>query len=181
MAHTGMVPILDLLVGRGACGVCPGFSQAKGLKANRVGFELPGSRGHGGKLAGANRRHRPQEKSIGMDTLEHGLQATLKADEENASAPPAATSLSPLAVVALSALGIVVGCAIVSQVSPWGSLGRYQFIHLRDSTLVRIDTTSGALSACYYKGRNIGQPATCFPWSQTSRDFLPAADAGTAQ
>lgn len=106
-----------------------------------------------------------------MDTLEQGLQANRKLDEGNASAPPAATSLSPLAVVALSALGIVVGCAIVLQVSPWGSLGRYQFLQLRDSTLVRIDTTSGALSACYYEDRNIGRPATCFPWSQARRDF----------
>ena len=53
MAHTGIVPILDLLVGRGACGVCPGFSQAKGLKANRVGFELPDQRVMEASLRGA--------------------------------------------------------------------------------------------------------------------------------
>jgi hypothetical protein len=116
-----------------------------------------------------------------MDTLEQGLQATRKQDADRASALPATTSMSPLAVVALSALGIVVGSAIVLQVSPWAASGRYQFLQLRDSALVRIDTTSGALSACYYEDRSIGRPATCFPWSETRRDFALPKNLGATR
>jgi hypothetical protein len=107
-----------------------------------------------------------------MDTLEQGLQATRKIDEGKPHTSPAATPLSPIAVVALSALGVVLGGAIVLHLSPWGSLGRYQFILLKNTTIVRMDTTSGAASACYYDHGNIGKPLTCFPWSQTSRDFV---------
>lgn len=89
--------------------------------------------------------------------------------------------LSPLAVIALSALGIVLGGAIVLHFSPLGSLGRYQFLLLRNSTVVRIDTTSGDLSACYYGSGGVGQPATCFPWSQSGRDFMPPKDPGAVQ
>ncbi|NEJ74927.1 hypothetical protein GR197_31170 [Rhizobium phaseoli] len=116
-----------------------------------------------------------------MDTLERGLQASREIDEGKPQASPAATSLSPIAVVALSALGIVLGSAIVLHLSPWGSLGRYQAFLLKNTTIVRMDTTSGAISACYYDHGNIGKPLTCFPWSQTSRDFLLATDPNTAQ
>ncbi|MGR9499425.1 hypothetical protein ACU8OJ_21955 [Rhizobium leguminosarum] len=112
-----------------------------------------------------------------MDTLEHGLQAARKIDEGKPQASPAASSLSPLAVVTLSAVGIVLGSAIVLHLSPWGSLGRYQAFLLKNTTIIRMDTTSGAISACYYDHGNIGKPLTCFPWSQTSRDFLTTEPA----
>lgn len=95
-------------------------------------------------------------------------------------APPQGP-LSPLAIVALSALGIVLGGAIMLHFSPLGSLGRYQFLLLRNSTVVRMDTTSGDLSACYYGSGGIGQPATCFPWSQSRRGFMPPKDPGAVQ
>ncbi|TAU02191.1 hypothetical protein [Rhizobium ruizarguesonis] len=112
-----------------------------------------------------------------MDTLEQGLEAHRKVTEIK----PSAAAISPLAVIALSALGIVLGGAIVVQFSPLGSLGRYQFLLLRNSTVVRMDTTSGDLSTCYYGSGNIGQPATCFPWSHATRDFMPPKDTGAAQ
>ncbi|MGZ2431461.1 hypothetical protein [Rhizobium redzepovicii] len=115
-----------------------------------------------------------------VDALEHGLQVTTNIDEGKPHASPAAASLSPLAVVGLSAVGIVLGSAIVLYLSPWGSLGRYQAFLLKNATIVRMDTTSGAMSACYYDRGDIGKPLTCFPWSQNSRDFVLPSDASTA-
>ncbi|MBY3003948.1 hypothetical protein [Rhizobium leguminosarum] len=104
---------------------------------------------------------------------------------EGQDGPPSKSNgpapLSPLAVIALSAVGIILGGAIVLHFSPLGSLGRYQFLLLRSNTVVRMDTTSGDLSACYYGSGSIGQPATCFPWSQSGRGFMPPKDPGAIQ
>jgi hypothetical protein len=157
------------------------FTELKASGTDRVGFPTPRSRGHGGYACGGEPQAKASGKSTAMDTLEKELQGTRRSDEEDkASAPPAATSLSPLAVVALSALGIIVGSAIVLHVSPWGSVGRYQLVQF-GVRLVRIDTTTGDISGCYFRGFDDGRPATCFPWGQTNRDFERPKASGIAQ
>jgi hypothetical protein len=120
-------------------------------------------------------------KSMSMDTLEQRPDARREGQGAAPASQNVSASPSPLAIVALSALGIILGGAIVLQCSPFGSLGRYQFILLRNSTIVRMDTTSGNLSACYYGSGGIGQPPNCFPWSETSRHFMSSKDTGAVQ
>lgn len=112
---------------------------------------------------------------MSVDTLEQRPEVRHEGQSGTPTSQTAPIPLSPIAIVALSALGIVIGGGLVLQLSPWGSLGRYQFAGF-GQRVVRIDTTSGAISACYFDGGNIGRPATCFPWSQASRDFVLTKD-----
>jgi hypothetical protein len=57
--------------------------------------------------------------------------------------------MTPSNVILLAAVGIMLGAAAILNLSPYGSLGRYQMIKGNEMGLViRIDTVTGDLSRC---------------------------------
>jgi hypothetical protein len=89
--------------------------------------------------------------------------------EDTPSKQHARASLSPVAIVALSSLGAFVALALILNFTRYGSVGRYQFVGSASGQMVvRMDTTTGELSACFGFGL---KPAQCFPWAHSNRDF----------
>jgi hypothetical protein len=88
-------------------------------------------------------------------------------------------NLSPLAIVALSGLGAFLGLALVLNATRYGSVGRYQFVgSLSGDRVIRMDTTTGELSACYGFGLT---PPQCLPWAQSTYPFKTAPPSRASQ
>jgi hypothetical protein len=97
------------------------------------------------------------------------LSKTVTCSEEASSKQQARASLSPVVIVALSGLGFFAALALVLNSTRYGSVGRYQFVGSANGQMVvRMDTTTGELSACFGFGL---KPAECFPWAHSNRDF----------
>ncbi|MBX4864300.1 hypothetical protein HJA86_31115 [Rhizobium bangladeshense] len=83
--------------------------------------------------------------------------------EPTSSRPAERSAMTPFNIVLLSAVGIILGGAAVLNLSPLGSVGRYQLINGTVSgQIIRIDTVTGYLSRC------------------TTRQHKPACEAWTA-
>jgi hypothetical protein len=81
--------------------------------------------------------------------------------------------MTPSNVVLLAAVGVMIGAAAILNFSPFGSLGRYQFSNMHDSSaIIRMDTTTGELSVCYGFGT---RKPICLPWGHENRDFAAPA------
>ena len=144
------------------------FTELKASGTDRVGFPTPRSGVMEAMLAGANRRRLPWGKSMSADT--HSLSSRTQSAEPLAGSSPVKRSpMTPSNVMLLAAVGVMIGVTAILNFSPFGSLGRYQFSTVTDSSaIIRMDTTTGELSTCYGFGT---RPPTCLPWGHTDREF----------
>lgn len=104
--------------------------------------------------------------------------STPKVDAEDATTGPPRAGLPPLAIVALGSIGGFVALALVLNLTRLGSVGRYQMVGSANGEMVvRMDTTTGELSACFGFGL---KPSQCFPWAHDTRAFktVPPSQAG---
>lgn len=152
------------------------FSELKASGTGCAGFSPPRSRGHRAYLACGGA---PQANASGETAMPDKLTTSRsKVDAEDATTGPRRTGLPPLAVVALSCIGGFVALALVLNLTRFGSVGRYQMVGSANGQMVvRMDTTTGELSACFGFGL---KPPQCFPWADDRRAFktVPPSQAG---
>lgn len=80
--------------------------------------------------------------------------------------------MTPSNIILLAAVGVMIGAAAILNLSPFGSLGRYQMIKGNEMGMViRIDTVTGNLSRCVPSRRSL----ECEPWAEP--DVIASAPA----